>query len=105
MPIRSLTPAEAQALLASGEIDLVDVREPHEWAGGHIEGARHVPLAELARDPRRHAPRDGVAFVCAHGLRSLTAASIASSIGRERVYSVEGGTVAWAGAGLPLVRD
>jgi rhodanese-related sulfurtransferase len=105
MAIRSISPGEAQGLLARGEVDLVDVREPHEWAGGHIAGARHVPLGDLARDPRTAVPRDDVIFVCAHGMRSLTAASIAQSVGMKRVYSIGGGTVGWAGAGLPLVRD
>lgn len=104
MAIRSITPAEAQDLLDAGELDLVDVRELHEWADGHIPGARHVPLGDLARDPLRAVPRDGVVFVCAHGVRSLTAASIAQSVGRARLYSIEGGTVAWASVGLPLVQ-
>jgi rhodanese-related sulfurtransferase len=48
-------------------------------------------------------PRDGVVFVCAKGVRSLTAARAAEAVGLQRLYSLEGGTSAWAGAGLPLV--
>jgi rhodanese-related sulfurtransferase/predicted transcriptional regulator len=35
--------------LASGDVVLVDVRPPEEFAAGHIEGARSIPLAELER--------------------------------------------------------
>ena len=97
-----ITPEEAEALLADG-YELVDVREPHEWAAGHIPGARHVPLGALARAPRTHLPRDRVVFVCAHGARSLTAAAIARSAGLAEVRSLDGGTVGWVGSGRALV--
>jgi rhodanese-related sulfurtransferase len=51
MPVHRITPEEAVHLLAHDGVDLVDVREPHEWASGHIPGARHVPLGTLLRDP------------------------------------------------------
>ena len=104
MPIRRIGPEEARTLLAGGA-DLVDVREPSEWAEGHIPGARHVPLGDLMREPERHLPNDRVILVCAHGVRSLAAASAATRIGREAVYSLDGGTVEWAGRGLPISRD
>jgi rhodanese-related sulfurtransferase len=85
-------------------VDLVDVREPSEWAQGHVTGARHVPLGELMRDPQRHVPRDRVMFVCAHGQRSLAAAAVAARIGHQEVYSLDGGTVEWAARGLPVER-
>ena len=105
MPVQRISPAEAKRLLDAGGVDLVDVREAPEWRGGHLPGARHVPLAELQRDPARSLPRDEVVFVCGHGVRSLTAAAIATAAGRQRVYSIDGGTAAWAASGLPVVRD
>jgi rhodanese-related sulfurtransferase len=101
--IRTLSPREAEALIAQGGLDVVDVRDPFDWSGGHIAGSRVVPLAELAADPRGALPRDGVLFVCARGIRSLKAAQAAEAAGLERLYSVEGGTIGWAEAGLPLV--
>ena len=95
---------EAAALLAQGGYDLVDVREPHEWVSGHLPGARHVPLGHLARSPRDHLVRDRVIFVCGHGVRSLTACAIARGAGLGDVYSVDGGTAAWAAEGRPLER-
>jgi rhodanese-related sulfurtransferase/transcriptional regulator with XRE-family HTH domain len=93
---------EAEALLVAGGVDLVDVREPREWASGHLPGARLVPLDTLRGDPRAALPRDKVLFVCAKGGRSLTAAKVAEQQGFTEVYSLEGGTEGWAAAGLPL---
>lgn len=98
-----ISPSEAQRLLASGDVDLVDVREPSEWAGGHLPGARHVPLATLARSPASHLSRDRVVFVCAHGSRSLYACAVAERAGLREVYNLDGGTVGWAAEGNPLV--
>lgn len=103
--IARISPEEARRLLDEGGWDLVDVREPHEWAFGRIPGSRHVPLGLLASDPARHVPRDRVIFVCAHGLRSLTAAALAAEAGRGGLLSLDEGTVGWARRGYPLVRE
>jgi rhodanese-related sulfurtransferase len=101
--IQPLTPQQAAALIERGELDVVDVRGPSEWSSGHVPHARSVPLAELATDPRGALPRDGVIFICAKGLRSLTAARVAEAAGLRQLYNLEGGTLGWIGAGLPLV--
>jgi rhodanese-related sulfurtransferase len=97
-----LSPADAHALISRGGHDLVDVREPHEWARGHIPGARHVPLRTLAFAPQEHLGARPVVFVCAHGARSLTAAALAERAGVPEAASVDGGTVRWAREGLPF---
>ncbi|MEZ0310449.1 MAG: rhodanese-like domain-containing protein [Myxococcota bacterium] len=93
---------EARGLLASGDLDLVDVREGHEWETGHLPNARHVPLGTVKADPKRALPRDGVLLVCARGGRSATAAALADDLGYQTVYSIDGGTMAWQEAGLPI---
>jgi rhodanese-related sulfurtransferase len=103
--IHSLTPKQASELMARGEVDVVDVRDPSEWSSGHIAGARLVPLEQLRASPMTAIPRDKVVFVCAAGVRSQTAARVAASLGHTAIYSVSGGTRAWAKAGLPLVSD
>ncbi len=103
--IQTLTPRQAQELIAQGDVDVVDVRELNEWHGGHIAGARHVPLAQLRANPMAALPRDGVIFVCAAGVRSETAARVAHSHGLTRLYNLSGGTRGWDKAGLPLVRE
>jgi rhodanese-related sulfurtransferase/transcriptional regulator with XRE-family HTH domain len=100
--MRVVGPQELEALLALGEVDVVDVREPHEWQTGHVPGARHVPLGMFRANPKQHLPRDGVIFVCAKGGRSATAAELALGAGLADVGSLDGGTLAWVAARLPL---
>jgi rhodanese-related sulfurtransferase len=103
--IASVSPQQAQDLIALGQVEVVDVRDPAEWCGGHIDGARLVPLNQLRSNPKSELKRDGVIFVCAAGVRSQTAARIAAAEGFSHVYNLSGGTRAWVKAGLPLVND
>ncbi len=89
------------AARADGAV-VIDVRERHEYAGGHVPGARPVPLA-LVDTRARELPRNRPVFViCESGNRS------AQAVGRLRregvdAISVAGGTSAWAAQGRPLV--
>jgi rhodanese-related sulfurtransferase len=100
---QSLSPLQAQDLLSSGNVEVIDVRDPGEWSSGHLPGARLVPLEQLRANPGAVLQHDGVIFVCAAGVRSQTAARIAASHGLTRIYSLTGGTRGWVKAGLPLV--
>jgi rhodanese-related sulfurtransferase/transcriptional regulator with XRE-family HTH domain len=100
--IRSIGPQEAQALLADRDVEVIDVREPAEWASGHLPGARNVPLDQLRADPRGYLRRPRVLFVCARGTRSLTAAKLAEPLGLAEVATLEGGTQAWLEAKFPI---
>jgi rhodanese-related sulfurtransferase/transcriptional regulator with XRE-family HTH domain len=100
--IHTLTPREAETLLGGGDIQVIDVREPDEWETGHLPGAHLVPLGELRDDPRRYLGRDKVLFVCEKGARSLSAAKLFEQLGLSAVYSLEGGTRAWADGGFPI---
>lgn len=102
--VQTITPQQAQELIQRNEVDVVDVREPNEWSGGHLPGARLVPLGQLRQSPKQSLPRDGVIFVCAAGVRSETAARLAAQNGLTNVYNLRGGTRNWAKAGLPLVQ-
>jgi rhodanese-related sulfurtransferase len=100
--VEQITPVRAQELLATGEVELVDVRETPEWQGGHIPGARHVALSRLRNGAKALLPRDNVIFVCAAGSRSNMAAQLALAAGLRQVYNLSGGQRAWASAGLPI---
>jgi rhodanese-related sulfurtransferase/transcriptional regulator with XRE-family HTH domain len=100
---QSLSPQELEAFSAAGDVDIVDVRNPREWSEGHVPGARLVPLDELRADLEKAALRSPVVFVCAKGARSATAAELAEARGHKNVYTLDGGTLAWAKAGLPIV--
>ncbi|MBX3158993.1 MAG: rhodanese-like domain-containing protein [Deltaproteobacteria bacterium] len=105
--VDTLTVTDAAQLLQTSEVDVIDVRDSHEFAAGHVIGARNVPLDALRADPDVALPRRDVAlvFVCAKGVRSLTAAKLADRLGYDRVYSLDGGTNAWAQADLPIVSE
>jgi glyoxylase-like metal-dependent hydrolase (beta-lactamase superfamily II)/rhodanese-related sulfurtransferase len=81
---------------------VLDVREPEEYARGHIPGAISLPQAELATR-LGEVPRDRPLFVvCQRGSRSPQAAQFLIQMGFCDVTSVVGGTGAWQQAGLPL---
>lgn len=83
----------------SGEIVVVDVREPHEYAAGHVPGALPMPLSSF--DPRDLPPASGkpVVLICQAGGRSRTAMLKAHGAGRPDVRHFAGGTGGWRQAG------
>ncbi|RYG85528.1 rhodanese-like domain-containing protein [bacterium] len=103
--IRNVTPKQAHELLAARAVHVVDVRDPGEWATGHIAGATLCPLEQLRKNPNAALPDDNVLLVCAAGVRSQTAARVAAGLGLKNVYSLMGGTRGWAKAGYELVTD
>jgi len=82
---------------------VVDVREPYEYVGGHVPGARLVPLAALADTARQLPISRPIYVICQGGNRSRIAAQYLAQIGRD-ARSVIGGTSGWIGAGRPVVR-
>ena len=83
---------------------LLDVREPVEYAAGHVPGAVNLPQADLA-DRLDELPRDRpLLLICQGGYRSQRAAQFLVQMGFAQVASVAGGTAAWAEAGKPLGR-
>lgn len=96
---RSVDVAEARRMAAQGAL-LLDVREPLEWAAGHIDGARHVPLGRLSP---QEVPGDRcVITVCRSGNRSKVAAELLVTAGHPDVVDMSGGVLAWEAAGFPL---
>jgi adenylyltransferase/sulfurtransferase len=83
---------------------LVDVREGHEFAAGHLAGSVNIPLAELSRRLRELPANSPVVFVCRSGRRSQTACEISASGGVQAVADLEGGLIAWAAAIDPSIR-
>jgi len=77
---------------------VLDVRRPAEWRAGHIAGARHIPLSELAARAGDLDPKRPVAVVCASGYRSSIAASVLERQGFSAAINVVGGMTAWNGA-------
>jgi rhodanese-related sulfurtransferase len=96
-----LSPDRVAELLESGEVELIDVREPYEHAAGRIAGARHVELERLASQAEA-IPRDRpVVFHCRLGARSAMAAQAFRAAGWD-ARNMAGGIQAWSDRGLPL---
>ncbi|HVM41535.1 MAG TPA: rhodanese-like domain-containing protein [Acidimicrobiia bacterium] len=96
-------PEEAQRMAAEGAF-LLDVREPHEWHVGHVEGAVHIPMRMLdARQGELPGDRPIVA-VCRSGARSGRVAEALRQAGYDAV-NLAGGLQAWVAVDLPLVAD
>jgi rhodanese-related sulfurtransferase len=101
--------------VALGEIDIdefadrvaagariIDVREPDEYADGHVPGADLIPLGTVASNLDRFSA-DGTTFViCKSGGRSMRACELASSQGYD-VVNVTGGTSAWILSGRETI--
>lgn len=109
MSINTIHPSELEEMRRRGSpIELIDVRTPAEYRERHAEPARLVPLESL--DPRaimaaRAQPGDAPLYViCQSGSRGRTAAEKFQAAGFPNVVNVEGGTLAWERAGLPVVR-
>lgn len=98
--ITSVDPHDARSLQADGAL-VVDVREPHEYASGHIPDAHPVPLGELSQRTSE-LPRDRqLVLVCASGARSGVATQHLAGQGIDAV-NLDGGMMAWQQAGLPV---
>src|SRR5512145_407783 len=110
--MRSITVHELKAALAEAEwaegaegaeVELVDVREPWEYAQGRIPGSRLAPLATVPGLVGEFPTDRPVYLVCHVGGRSAQAAAYLSQRGLDAV-NVAGGTAEWVAAGYPLER-
>ena len=91
-----LSAAELRAERAAGrDMMLVDVREPHEWELGRIDGATLIPLGDLPSRLGDVDPRKAVVAYCQRGSRSRRAVEILRAAGFADVRSLAGGIEAW----------
>ncbi|GAB3184178.1 rhodanese-like domain-containing protein [Hydrogenophaga aquatica] len=99
-----VTPTEAVQLMNREKAVVVDVCSPEEFANGHVTGAKNVPLGELEAKLPMVAKNKAlpVVMVCASGMRSTRAVSVAKKLGYEKVHSLTGGMGAWRSANLPV---
>lgn len=85
-------------------ITVVDVREPEEWAAGHLPGTRHLPLSALEERVAELDPGVVLYLHCQAGVRSLRAVEWLKAQGFRQVKSVRGGLTAWSSTyATPLV--
>ena len=93
---RKINPAEAIRLLDAHRAQAVDVREPDEYAAGHIPGALLLPLGQLGARAARVLPdrRAALLVYCRTGRRSAEAVQRLAALGYENLYDL-GGVLRW----------
>jgi len=95
---------ELNELLPPRDFQLLDVRSPREWDGGHLPGARYLFLGDLPERLRDLKPDKPVVVYCASGYRSSLAASLLQASGFSNVRNVPGSYAAWTAAAFPVVK-
>ena len=101
----AVSTAEAVRLINREKGVLVDVSDPAEFAAGHANGARSVPLGQI--EGSKDLPSNKalpILLLCPTGARAGRAAALLRKAGYERATAVTGGTAAWREAQLPVVR-
>ncbi|HET6871569.1 MAG TPA: rhodanese-like domain-containing protein, partial [Sporolactobacillaceae bacterium] len=86
-----------QKIEGNEKITILDVREPAEYAFGHIPGAKHIPLGELEERLKELNKEDDLYLVCRTGNRSDYAAQVLTKKGFNKVTNVSPGMSNWEG--------
>jgi rhodanese-related sulfurtransferase len=100
-PARDVGHDELLKALGEGGVTVVDVREPNEFAGGHIPSAINLPLSRFKPDqiPAGKAP----VLICQAGARSSSALRQCHAAGATQVRHYPGGMNAWRASGGEVV--
>jgi len=93
--LKTLTEEEFRAGYRKAQ--LIDVREPNEFEGGHILGARNIPMSQLRVRMKEIRPDKPVYMYCQSGMRSGRAAQMLYKKGYRELYHLEGGFKKWTG--------
>lgn len=103
--LRILTSADLYELMLAGEpVQVLDVRTPEEYAGGHIKGAQLLPHDQITGWPPQLDPAVPTAVICKAGARALHAAAMLDQLSTGEIFVVaEGGVEDWPGFGGTLV--
>ena len=94
-------PVRAGRLLGLGAL-AVDVREPDEYAAGHVSGARLIPLGTLSQHLADLPSDRDIVVVCRSGRRSGEAVRALQQAGFDKAVNLAGGMLAWRAAGMPV---
>jgi rhodanese-related sulfurtransferase len=104
--VPNVSATEAVMLLSRNKPLVLDVRDAAEFAAGHIQGAVHIPVAELAgRIKEIEKFKDKPVLInCQKGIRSKTACTILKAQAFTQLHNLEGGLDTWVAANLPLIK-
>lgn len=97
--MQTLTVDQLQQKFENGEkVNLIDVREPNEYAESHIQGGKLVPLGKVQSmqvEELEHLKDEEVVVYCRSGKRSAMACQMLDTMGFKNTYNLEGGILAW----------
>ena len=105
--VPSISPAEAVMLMNQSKTIVLDVRDEVEFAAGHIQGAKHIPLKELEsriKELDKHKKKP-LLVCCQKGVRSSAASKMLAGHGFEQLCQLSGGLDKWVEAKMPIVKD
>ena len=94
-------PRTTEELWGRGEVEIVDVREQHEWDLGHIDGVKLIPMGQLPWRWREIDPGKRLICVCRSGNRSNYAAAMLREAGIDAA-NMSGGMLEWKANGSPV---
>ena len=97
------SPEEVKAARDAGEIVIIDVRTPQEFAFEHIEGAMNFPMAYFDAKALPGQSDKRIVLHCGSGIRSAKMAKVAAEAGFDVIAHLEGGFGAWKQAKLPFI--
>ena len=103
--VATLTASDLAARRLREPLQVLDVRGATEFDAGHLPDAAHVPLGDLPAAAAALDPLQPIVVQCQSGARSMIAASVLQRAGRQDVFNLAGGFVAWRDAGLPVDRS
>ena len=105
--VANVSATEAVMLMSRSKPLILDVRDTTEFAAGHIQGAKNIPLAELAsRVKEIEKFKDKPVLVhCQRGLRAKSACSILRAQQFSQLNNLQGGLDTWVEAKLPLIKS
>ena len=101
-PFRSIAVEEAHAKIEAGSVQVVDIRPPFDYAGGHIPHSVSLPGLALQDRAAQLQQDRALLLVDVDGSGTLEACALAASLGFVAVASLEGGFEAWLAAGYDI---
>ena len=99
---REVDPQVLHEWVAAGQAMVIDVREPNEFAAGHIPGSQSMPLSTFKPEDVPTSETQKVVLHCASGTRAGEACKKLAAIGRTDTYLFRAGMHGWQAAELPV---
>lgn len=101
-PFTRISVVEAKEKIDAGDVQVIDTRQPGEYAGGHVPDALNIPHMAIVSQKDKLEGDKEIVMICETGVRSALACEFAAALGFKDLYNVEGGTSAWKKAGFPI---